>query len=112
MPARDCEEHACADDPADHLRNHIRHNLAGWKSPTGEQADRHRRIDMASADMTDRVRHREQRQTKSERNTDQPDPNVWRCRGDHRRATSAEHQKGPMNSAAIRFDKLMIFLSG
>ena len=52
-------QHAGADDRADHLRDDVGDDVLRRKAPAGAKSDRHRGIEMAAGDVTDRIGHRD-----------------------------------------------------
>src|SRR6266480_2467872 len=73
-------QHAACNDSAEHLRRDVGRELAGRETTTSPKPDRNRWVEMATRDMADGECHGQHRQTERERNTEQTNADVRKCR--------------------------------
>src|SRR5882724_173569 len=90
--ARDHIEQRGGYDRTENLRDHIGQNLTGRKAAAGSKTNRHRRIEMATRHMADRIGHRDHAQAEGERHADQADTDLWKARGDDGAAATRKSQ--------------------
>ena len=93
LPARDEIEHRSSDDCSHDLRYHVRAAVRRLGSVRQRaKTDRNRRVQMAAGDVADRVGHRQHGQAEGERDAEQADPDVRKCRREHGTATPSQHK--------------------
>ena len=100
---------------AEHLRNHVRQDLAGGMPSAGPEPEGHRRIQVTSGNVSDRKRHREHGEPERERDTHEPDTDVEAAVlgivREFRGSISAEHGIGQLKRAQLKSHKSPVALS-
>jgi hypothetical protein len=92
LSARNEVERAGGKDCADHLRDDVGGNVAGWEPSACPQAHGDGGIEMAAGDRTERIGGRQDGQTERDRDTRKTDPELRKCPGQHRAAAAAQHE--------------------
>src|SRR5256885_185118 len=92
LATRDQIEQAGAGNSAEHLSDDVRKQIGSRKSFPRPQSHRHRRIQMTSRDVADRIGHRQHGQAKSERHTEQTNAYAGERGGNYGAATASENQ--------------------
>src|SRR5947207_1887106 len=91
-PTGDYVQYSSAGDRADDLRDYVWEHFGSRETLSCAQANGHRRIEVTSGDVTDRIRHCQNCQTKSECYTQQTDSHIRKRRGKHSAAAATQYQ--------------------
>ena len=83
-------------DRAGKLSQDVGQQLPGRSATAGEQPDSHRGVEMTARDMADRIGHRHDGQSESQRNADQANADFGEFGGQHGTAAPAQNEpEGP-----------------